>query len=87
LGNSFKPVAYTKFCTSCEIVKPISDFYEVKGRAVQPCKACKCAVSSERNKSDGYAKNKEAAKKWRANNTAHLQEYYRKKRDAKAEKE
>lgn len=86
MGNSIDHVERTKVCTSCEIVTPISGFYAVKGRAVQPCKACKCAVSSERNKADGYAKNKEAAKKWRANNKAHLQEYYRKKRDAKADK-
>ena len=86
MGNSNSEV-YTKFCTSCEIVKPLSDFYKVKDRAVQPCKACKCAVSAERNKADGYAKNKEAAKKWRANNKPYLQEYYRKKRDAKAGKE
>ncbi len=30
-----------KICKDCQIEKPISEFYEARGEAINPCKECR----------------------------------------------
>ncbi|MBR8638598.1 HNH endonuclease [Streptomyces tuirus] len=70
-----------KKCSKCDAEKPVQEYYLSKGRAQQPCKPCRRAISLEyyrRNASDPdfrarrSAQGARADKKWRQKNSEYV---------------
>jgi hypothetical protein len=39
----------TKICKRCEVEKPLTDFYTARGKAMNPCKACRSSKAYKHN--------------------------------------